>query len=155
MFSRKDSARFQIDKRDTDKKWGRGDLPFGKLFRQHNPAEDNNVHSVYFYLLWRLWVWQVGFTELSWWFHTLDCFCCGLGMWKRNVHPACFFYFLISHFSLLSHFLLYLTTSPSSFAFLSIRAKDMKNRLAFLRRRNESPGSNSAGKLDKTMKSVK
>ncbi|XP_019735155.1 regulator of G-protein signaling 3a [Hippocampus comes] len=34
-------------------------------------------------------------------------------------------------------------------------AKDMKNRLAFLRRRNESPGSNPAGKLDKTMKSVK
>ncbi|XP_058473022.1 regulator of G-protein signaling 3a isoform X2 [Solea solea] len=34
-------------------------------------------------------------------------------------------------------------------------AKDMKNRLAFLRRRNESPGSNPASKLDKTMKSVK
>ncbi|KAF7666548.1 hypothetical protein LDENG_00102480 [Lucifuga dentata] len=34
-------------------------------------------------------------------------------------------------------------------------AKDMKNRLAFLRRRNESPGSNPAGKLDKAMKSVK
>nr|XP_054600358.1 regulator of G-protein signaling 3a isoform X1 [Nothobranchius furzeri] len=34
-------------------------------------------------------------------------------------------------------------------------AKDMKNRLAFLRRRNESPGSNSPGKLDKSMKSVK
>uniref|UniRef100_A0A4W6CY31 Regulator of G-protein signaling 3 n=1 Tax=Lates calcarifer TaxID=8187 RepID=A0A4W6CY31_LATCA len=31
----------------------------------------------------------------------------------------------------------------------------MKNRLAFLRRRNESPGSNPAGKLDKSMKSVK
>uniref|UniRef100_A0A8C6SXN8 Regulator of G protein signaling 3a n=1 Tax=Neogobius melanostomus TaxID=47308 RepID=A0A8C6SXN8_9GOBI len=36
------------------------------------------------------------------------------------------------------------------------RAKDMKNRLAFLRRRNESPGSAPAGKLDKSMsKSVK
>ncbi|XP_008296458.1 regulator of G-protein signaling 3a isoform X2 [Stegastes partitus] len=35
------------------------------------------------------------------------------------------------------------------------RAKDMKNRLAFLRRRNESPGSNPASKLDKSMKSVK
>ncbi|XP_067261831.1 regulator of G-protein signaling 3a isoform X1 [Chanodichthys erythropterus] len=34
-------------------------------------------------------------------------------------------------------------------------AKDMKNRLAFLRRRNESPGSTPAGKLDKTLKSVK
>ncbi|XP_028319468.1 regulator of G-protein signaling 3a isoform X2 [Gouania willdenowi] len=34
-------------------------------------------------------------------------------------------------------------------------AKDMKNRLAFLRRRNESPGSSPAGKLDKCMKSVK
>ncbi|XP_035382823.1 regulator of G-protein signaling 3a isoform X2 [Electrophorus electricus] len=34
-------------------------------------------------------------------------------------------------------------------------AKDMKNRLAFLRRRNDSPGSTPAGKLDKTMKSVK
>ncbi|XP_047426232.1 regulator of G-protein signaling 3a isoform X2 [Mugil cephalus] len=34
-------------------------------------------------------------------------------------------------------------------------AKDMKNRLAFLRRRNESPGSNPATKLDKCMKSVK
>ncbi|XP_056875888.1 regulator of G-protein signaling 3a isoform X3 [Takifugu flavidus] len=34
-------------------------------------------------------------------------------------------------------------------------AKDMKNRLGFLRRRNESPGSNSAGKIDKSMKSVK
>ncbi|KAK9532455.1 hypothetical protein VZT92_009836 [Zoarces viviparus] len=34
-------------------------------------------------------------------------------------------------------------------------AKDMKNRLAFLRRRNESPGSNPAGKIDKSMKSVK
>ncbi|KAM9820475.1 regulator of G-protein signaling 3a isoform 3-T3 [Neosynchiropus ocellatus] len=34
-------------------------------------------------------------------------------------------------------------------------AKDMKNRLAFLRRRNESPGSNAASKLDKCMKSVK
>ncbi|XP_030197232.1 regulator of G-protein signaling 3a isoform X9 [Gadus morhua] len=32
------------------------------------------------------------------------------------------------------------------------RAKDMKNRLAFLRRRNESPGSSPASKLDKTMK---
>ncbi|XP_034059498.1 regulator of G-protein signaling 3a isoform X8 [Gymnodraco acuticeps] len=37
----------------------------------------------------------------------------------------------------------------------SPRAKDMKNRLAFLRRRNESPGSNPASKLDKSMKSVK
>ncbi|XP_028826812.1 regulator of G-protein signaling 3a isoform X3 [Denticeps clupeoides] len=34
-------------------------------------------------------------------------------------------------------------------------AKDMKNRLAFLRRRNESPGSSPAGKLEKSMKSVK
>ncbi|XP_016393565.1 regulator of G-protein signaling 3-like isoform X2 [Sinocyclocheilus rhinocerous] len=34
-------------------------------------------------------------------------------------------------------------------------AKDMKNRLAFLRRRNESPGSSPVGKLDKSMKSVK
>nr|XP_055056280.1 regulator of G-protein signaling 3a isoform X3 [Misgurnus anguillicaudatus] len=34
-------------------------------------------------------------------------------------------------------------------------AKDMKNRLAFLRRRNESPGSSPSGKLDKTMKSAK
>ncbi|XP_058239190.1 regulator of G-protein signaling 3a [Hemibagrus wyckioides] len=34
-------------------------------------------------------------------------------------------------------------------------AKDMKNRLAFLRRRNESPGSTPASKLDKTMKSIK
>ncbi|KAJ8408736.1 hypothetical protein AAFF_G00253710 [Aldrovandia affinis] len=33
-------------------------------------------------------------------------------------------------------------------------AKDMKNRLAFLRRRNDSPGS-SPGRLDKAMKSVK
>lgn len=39
--------------------------------------------------------------------------------------------------------------------FFSLRAKDMKNRLAFLRRRNESPGSNPASKLDKSMKSVK
>ncbi|XP_062845132.1 regulator of G-protein signaling 3a isoform X2 [Trichomycterus rosablanca] len=31
-------------------------------------------------------------------------------------------------------------------------AKDMKNRLAFLRRRNESPGSSPASKLDKTLK---
>uniref|UniRef100_A0A3Q0SVL4 Regulator of G protein signaling 3a n=1 Tax=Amphilophus citrinellus TaxID=61819 RepID=A0A3Q0SVL4_AMPCI len=38
--------------------------------------------------------------------------------------------------------------------FWRILAKDMKNRLAFLRRRNESPGSNPAGKLDKSMKSV-
>lgn len=43
---------------------------------------------------------------------------------------------------------------PSSI-FISSRAKDMKNRLAFLRRRNESPGSNPASKLDKSMKSVK
>ncbi|XP_057177036.1 regulator of G-protein signaling 3a isoform X2 [Triplophysa rosa] len=34
-------------------------------------------------------------------------------------------------------------------------AKDMKNRLAFLRRRTESPGSSPSGKLDKTMKSAK
>ncbi|XP_058630648.1 regulator of G-protein signaling 3a isoform X2 [Onychostoma macrolepis] len=34
-------------------------------------------------------------------------------------------------------------------------AKDMKNRLAFLRRRNESPGSSPVGKLDKSMKSIK
>ncbi|KAG1940468.1 regulator of G-protein signaling [Pimephales promelas] len=34
-------------------------------------------------------------------------------------------------------------------------AKDMKNRLAFLRRRNESPGSTPVGKLDKTLKSIK
>ncbi|KAL0965492.1 hypothetical protein UPYG_G00281980 [Umbra pygmaea] len=34
-------------------------------------------------------------------------------------------------------------------------AKDMKNRLAFLRRRNESPGNNPAGKFDKSLKSVK
>ncbi|XP_020321524.1 regulator of G-protein signaling 3 isoform X7 [Oncorhynchus tshawytscha] len=32
-------------------------------------------------------------------------------------------------------------------------AKDMKNRLAFLRRRNESPGSNPPGKFDKSLKS--
>ncbi|KAG9354525.1 hypothetical protein JZ751_001235 [Albula glossodonta] len=35
------------------------------------------------------------------------------------------------------------------------RAKDMKNRLTFLRRKNETPGSVPAGKLDKAMKSVK
>ncbi|KAJ8379744.1 hypothetical protein SKAU_G00005220 [Synaphobranchus kaupii] len=34
-------------------------------------------------------------------------------------------------------------------------AKDMKNRLAFLRRKNEAPASVPAGKLDKAMKSVK
>uniref|UniRef100_A0A8C9RUH0 Regulator of G protein signaling 3 n=1 Tax=Scleropages formosus TaxID=113540 RepID=A0A8C9RUH0_SCLFO len=34
-------------------------------------------------------------------------------------------------------------------------AKDMKNRLTFLRKRNESPGSNPSCKLDKAMKSVK
>ncbi|KAI1905054.1 hypothetical protein AGOR_G00011990 [Albula goreensis] len=34
-------------------------------------------------------------------------------------------------------------------------AKDMKNRLAFLRRKNESPGSSPAGRLDRAMKSVK
>ncbi|KAJ8397125.1 hypothetical protein AAFF_G00009790 [Aldrovandia affinis] len=34
-------------------------------------------------------------------------------------------------------------------------AKDMKNRLTFLRRKNEAPGSVAAGKLDKAMKSVK
>ncbi|XP_051975077.1 regulator of G-protein signaling 3a isoform X5 [Xyrauchen texanus] len=34
-------------------------------------------------------------------------------------------------------------------------AKDMKNRLAFLRRRNESPGSTPCGKLDKSMRSIK
>ncbi|XP_051545316.1 regulator of G-protein signaling 3a isoform X2 [Myxocyprinus asiaticus] len=34
-------------------------------------------------------------------------------------------------------------------------AKDMKNRLAFLRRRNESPGSTPSGKLDKSMRSIK
>uniref|UniRef100_A0A8C4TB67 Regulator of G-protein signaling 3 n=2 Tax=Erpetoichthys calabaricus TaxID=27687 RepID=A0A8C4TB67_ERPCA len=35
------------------------------------------------------------------------------------------------------------------------RAKDMKNRLGFLRRRNESPGRNPGNKLDKVMKAVK
>ncbi|XP_035247373.1 regulator of G-protein signaling 3-like isoform X8 [Anguilla anguilla] len=35
------------------------------------------------------------------------------------------------------------------------RAKDMKNRLAFLRRKSESPGSSPAGRLDKAMKSIK
>ncbi|XP_051787898.1 regulator of G-protein signaling 3a isoform X2 [Erpetoichthys calabaricus] len=34
-------------------------------------------------------------------------------------------------------------------------AKDMKNRLGFLRRRNESPGRNPGNKLDKVMKAVK
>ncbi|KAJ8346809.1 hypothetical protein SKAU_G00282100 [Synaphobranchus kaupii] len=34
-------------------------------------------------------------------------------------------------------------------------AKDMKNRLAFLRRKSESPGSSPAGRLDKAMKFVK
>uniref|UniRef100_A0A665WLL0 Regulator of G-protein signaling 3 n=1 Tax=Echeneis naucrates TaxID=173247 RepID=A0A665WLL0_ECHNA len=38
---------------------------------------------------------------------------------------------------------------------ITISVLDMKNRLAFLRRRNESPGSNPASKLDKSMKSVK
>lgn len=57
-------------------------------------------------------------------------------------------YFIFLPFLPSHHFLL-------SFTFLLLRAKDMKNRLAFLRRRNESPGSNPAGKLDKSMKSVK
>uniref|UniRef100_A0A3Q4GJE7 Regulator of G-protein signaling 3 n=1 Tax=Neolamprologus brichardi TaxID=32507 RepID=A0A3Q4GJE7_NEOBR len=57
-------------------------------------------------------------------------------------------YFIFLPFLPSHHFLL-------SSTFLSLRAKDMKNRLAFLRRRNESPGSNPAGKLDKSMKSVK
>ncbi|XP_064210642.1 regulator of G-protein signaling 3-like isoform X5 [Anguilla rostrata] len=35
------------------------------------------------------------------------------------------------------------------------RAKDMKNRLTFLRRKSEAPSSAPAGKLDKAMKSVK
>ncbi|XP_039618665.1 regulator of G-protein signaling 3a isoform X7 [Polypterus senegalus] len=35
------------------------------------------------------------------------------------------------------------------------RAKDMKNRLGFLRRRNESPGRTPGNKLDKVMKAVK
>ncbi|XP_038601021.1 regulator of G-protein signaling 3 isoform X2 [Tachyglossus aculeatus] len=34
-------------------------------------------------------------------------------------------------------------------------AKDMKNRLGLFRRRNESPGANPVGKLDKVMKSLK
>ncbi|KAJ8285652.1 hypothetical protein GJAV_G00029390 [Gymnothorax javanicus] len=34
-------------------------------------------------------------------------------------------------------------------------AKDMKNRLTFLRKKNEAPSSVPAGKLDKAMKSVK
>uniref|UniRef100_A0A3B3C0L0 Regulator of G protein signaling 3a n=1 Tax=Oryzias melastigma TaxID=30732 RepID=A0A3B3C0L0_ORYME len=37
----------------------------------------------------------------------------------------------------------------------TLEREDMKNRLAFLRRRNESPGSTPANKLDKSMKSVK
>ncbi|KAM3873966.1 regulator of G-protein signaling 3a [Diretmus argenteus] len=49
-----------------------------------------------------------------------------------------------------------LSTPPTLSCFhCTHRAKDMKNRLAFLRRRNESPGSNPAGKIDKSMKSVK
>ncbi|XP_060697341.1 regulator of G-protein signaling 3a isoform X8 [Hemiscyllium ocellatum] len=35
------------------------------------------------------------------------------------------------------------------------RAKDMKNRLGFLRRRNESGGGSNAAKLDKVIKTVK
>lgn len=35
------------------------------------------------------------------------------------------------------------------------RAKDMKNRLGIFRRRNESPGANPSGKLDKVLKSLK
>lgn len=38
---------------------------------------------------------------------------------------------------------------------LSSRAKDMKNRLGIFRRRNESPGANPSGKLDKVLKSLK
>nr|XP_021155942.1 regulator of G-protein signaling 3 isoform X7 [Columba livia] len=34
-------------------------------------------------------------------------------------------------------------------------AKDMKNRLGIFRRRNESPGANPSGKLDKVLKSLK
>lgn len=38
---------------------------------------------------------------------------------------------------------------------LPSRAKDMKNRLGIFRRRNESPGANPSGKLDKVLKSLK
>ncbi|NXW75205.1 RGS3 protein, partial [Hirundo rustica] len=43
---------------------------------------------------------------------------------------------------------------PLTLALLS-RAKDMKNRLGIFRRRNESPGANPSGKLDKVLKSLK
>lgn len=112
--------------------------------------------------------------------HVLDCFNCGLWTWTQHTFFPCLFCLLplftssllspifrfspcpISTFPILH--LLRKSSFPScslppsfslSSIFLSLRAKDMKNRLAFLRRRNESPGSNPASKLDKSMKSVK
>lgn len=48
-----------------------------------------------------------------------------------------------------------LVAVPSLTLALLSRAKDMKNRLGIFRRRNESPGANPSGKLDKVLKSLK
>lgn len=63
--------------------------------------------------------------------------------------------FSVTEIELLSGFVVTCRTQLLPFCAFFCRAKDMKNRLAFLRRRNESPGSTPAGKLDKTLKSVK
>lgn len=94
--------------------------------------------------------------------HALDCL-----MWTLDLDlthfPPLFFsppfpftpiVYPYSNFLPSFPFLLYTHIHPL-LPSLSLRAKDMKNRLGFLRRRNESPGSNSAGKIDKSMKSVK
>lgn len=93
---------------------------FWKLFWRHNPAEDNNVHSVYLYFLWRLLVWQIGFTAVKcsaddsmlWIVFVVDWECEN----ETCILPT--FFFFTSHFSHLTHFVIYLTISSSSFVFL-------------------------------------
>lgn len=87
-------------------------------------------------------------------------------MWTLDLDLTNFIPCVFTPFSSFTHCLSFFQHSPSFPSFLythpspllpslSLRAKDMKNRLGFLRRRNESPGSNPAGKIDKSMKSVK
>lgn len=130
---------------------------FWKILPHHSKTPDWRLkciqHGIYFLLFfWHLWVWfhmdwiysaeeLISDWSLPWIVLIVDF---GLGDSTLLLPMSLFFHSCP------------LANSPTLLSvFLLPRAKDMKNRLAFLRRRNESPGSNPASKLDKSMKSVK
>lgn len=135
---------------------GEWHLPFGEFLSHHTDQLKTRMYTTAF-MLWHLlvlfyvdWIYNNA-DSLPWIVFIVDF---GLGY---STNPFSPFLFLSSCFSSILSLSFHHLFHPLHVSFISfpLRAKDMKNRLAFLRRRNESPGSNPASKLDKSMKSVK